>query len=335
MIEAVHYTRQKEDMVRCELCPHACLLKPDETGKCLARTNREGRLVTQNYGKLTGMHLDPVEKKPLYHFFPGQRILSIGSYGCNLHCDWCQNARISLSGNGHFDSLPVTNPEEVVASMRRMGGIGLAYTYNEPVVWFEFMMDTARMVQAEGRKNVMVTNGFINPKPMKELLEVVDALNVDLKSFSQDFYHRWTGGSLQPVKHTLTEVARRGRHLEVTFLVIPELTDDLLLFRDMVRWIREELGEQTVLHLSRYFPAWKLAHPPTPIDSMTRLLEAALEQLPFVYLGNVPQTTAVSDTYCPVCSTLMISRRGYQTDIHGMNGLGHCTHCGEPVITMQ
>lgn len=329
MKEASFYTTLEDLQVRCGLCPHRCLLEPGETGICLARTNQEGELVADNYGKVTSLHADPIEKKPLYHFFPGSQILSAGSYGCNLKCTWCQNAGISQSGNGHFASLPVTYPEEILASLERFPVTGVAYTYNEPVVWFEYMRDVARLVQAAGRKNVMVSNGYINTEPLEELLELVDAFNIDLKAFSGTFYRRHTGGGLEPVQNTLKAIRRKGLHLEITFLVVRGLNDDAATIREMLKWISGELGGKTVLHISRYFPAFRLHHPATPLAVMKEFYSMATESLPFTYLGNAPQLAGTSDTRCPACGNLVVERRAYQVSVKALDRMGRCTHCLE------
>jgi pyruvate formate lyase activating enzyme len=329
MKEASFYSALEDGNVRCGLCPHRCLLGPGETGICLARTNREGKLVSDNYGKVTSLHADPIEKKPLYHFFPGSNILSAGSYGCNLKCSWCQNAGISQSGNGHFASLPLTYPEEILASLERFSVIGLAYTYNEPVVWFEYMRDVARLVMAAGRKNVVVSNGYINADPLEELMELTHAFNIDLKAFSDAFYRRQTGGRLSPVRDTLVSIRKKGLHLEITFLVVAGLNDDTATFREMLKWISGELGDLTVLHISRYFPAWQLHEPATPLDVMRGFYDMGREHLPFVYLGNAQQLKGTSDTYCPACRNLTIERKGYHTEIKALDDSGRCMHCLE------
>lgn len=287
MREAGYYNRIGEEQTRCILCPHTCLLNPGETGRCRVRRNVNGRLVSEAYGKVSGFHMDPIEKKPLYHYFPGSRILSVGSYGCNFRCRWCQNASISQHGVRMHAGRQEMTPGEVFNAVRQSDSLGVAFTYNEPTVWFEFMMDTARLVYEAGMKNVVVTNGYINPDPLQELLEVAHAFNVDLKSFSAEFYEKESGGGLQPVKDTLQAIAREGLHLEVTFLVIPGLNDDVDQFDTMVQWIRNALGEEVVLHINRYFPTYRLDNPPTPISLMRQMEGVAERWLDRVYLGNL------------------------------------------------
>ncbi len=287
MKEASYYTVRAEQTVQCGLCPHGCMLRPGQTGRCRVRRNDGGRLIADTYGVVSALHMDPIRKKPLYRYFPESQVLSLGSYGCNFRCAWCQNADISQCGTGRASGTRRIEPQEIVDRMLRSDSIGLAYTYNEPTVWYEFMVDTAGLVYGAGMKNVVVTNGFINKEPLDELLRVSHAFNVDLKSFSDAFYRQYTGGKLQPVLDTMHAIVSAGLHLEIAFLVIPELNDDTDLFVQMVRWIRRELGKDVVLHINRYFPSWKHAAPPTPIALMNRMKSMAGEELSHVYLGNV------------------------------------------------
>lgn len=329
IFEARHYQETSHGKVRCSLCPHMCVIEQAQTSLCRARTNKDGVLVADNYGVVTSLCADPIEKKPLYHFFPGRSILSVGSFGCNFRCGWCQNASISQRGLTQFSSLPYTEPSQVVKAAKR--GLGLAYTYNEPIVYFEFMKDMAELVCEAGMKNVMVTNAHINQKPLEELLPLLHAVNADLKSFSPDFYRHHAGGSLTAVKNSLKAIAWRGIHLELTMLVIPGLNDDRNLFAEMVDWISGELGPKTVLHLSRYFPVGTMRQPPTPLDLLKEFHELAKNKLSFVYLGNVPGQRETLSTFCPKCGELVIERRGYSTDTTGIDKSGCCTHCHENI----
>ncbi len=284
-VEAVYYKTLKDNKVRCLLCPHACLMEPGEAGICRARVNRSGKLFAESYGRLSALHLDPVEKKPLYHFFPKNMILSVGSYGCNLSCPWCQNASISKCAPD--PGAGFHSPGQVVKKAVSYGGLGLAYTYNEPAVWFEYMFDMSTLIRQEGKKNVVVTNGYINSEPLEQLMDVCDAFNVDLKSFSDDFYRQYAGGSLSPVLRSIKAIAGRGIHLEISFLVVTGLNDDTGNFKEMVHWIASEAGRGCVLHINRYFPSWKATYPPTPLATMHRMKTIAEEHLDRVYLGNV------------------------------------------------
>lgn len=308
-----------------------CLLTNGHTGICGVRKNVDGVLFSLNYGILSSVHPDPVEKKPLYHYYPGRTILSAGSYGCNMQCRFCQNHEISqvkemsLEGIGTqaFGSL-------VNLAMETPGNIGMAFTYNEPVVSFEMMEEIGGMIHRGGQKNVMVTNGFINPIPLKRSFDTIDAFNVDLKGFTDNFYHRYTGSRLGPVKETLISIRKAGRHLEVTHLLIPGINDDEHVFREMIRWIVLNLGKQTVVHLSRYFPRHQMNLPPTPEITLTRFYEIAKTELDFVYLGNL-HTTLGQDTKCPSCNSILISRSGYKTEISGIGNDHECKVCKKTI----
>lgn len=327
----MYYTAREEGVVRCDLCPHGCLIRPGQRGICLGRANHSGRLVSENYGRVTALHLDPLEKKPLYHFFPGREILSVGSFGCNLRCGWCQNCDIARRGSEVYGNLPVSHASGLVQSAIASGGIGLAYTYNEPCVWFEFMMEMAAGIRQAGLKNVVVTNGYISREPLEELLQLADAFNTDLKGFSQEFYQHRAGGDLRHVMNTLKTTARFKVHQEITFLVIPGMNDHPDLFQEMVKWIAGELGENTVLHISRYFPAYQFHNPPTPAAIIEKMLWEAKKHLHFVYSGNL-QLHAQADTRCPVCNNLVIHRKGYQVEIKGMTPQGACSKCEQVIV---
>ncbi len=288
MYEAVYYQSISDGSVICGLCPHNCRISKGKSGICKVRSNYDGKLIADNYGKLSSIQLDPIEKKPLYHFFPGKKILSIGSVGCNLKCSFCQNCEISQSGISDFPHIKTYKPEEVVKmALSEKQNIGLAYTYNEPSVFYEFMLDTSKLIRAAGLKNVVVTNGFINSDPLVELLEYADAFNVDLKAFDSDFYKKQTKSDLEPVLEALKLINNSKKHLEITCLVVPGLNDDENKFRQMMLWISKELGNSTVLHLSRYFPRYKLSIESTPVETLLSLAKIAHEYLSFVYLGNV------------------------------------------------
>lgn len=324
------YDTAESGLVRCILCPHNCLLKDGKTGNCRVRTAKDGKLYTEVYGRLSAIHLDPIEKKPLYHFFPGRRILSLGSVGCNLHCKFCQNCEISQVGVKDARFLEDVSADQILAKTEVTGSFGIAYTYNEPVVWFEFVMDVATRAKEAGIRNVMVTNGFINPDPLDELIEVIDAFSVDLKAFDNTFYHDQTASSLQPVLASLKKIAGAGRHLEIVNLLIPGLNDDPAAFEDMVKWISSELGRNTVLHLSAYFPRYRSTAPPTPPAMLTSFREIASAYLDFVYAGNLPGER--NDTLCPSCRNLLVSRTGYEVNFRGVTQNGCCKQCGQTVF---
>lgn len=329
-MEAKYYIAKEDQKVQCTLCPHDCILKEGQTGICRVRTNKGGKLFTDNYAKVCSLHLDPIEKKPLYHYYPGRNILSVGSVGCNLHCKFCQNYEISQTSVKDYPYLKEYSPEAIVELADcEPGNLGLAYTYNEPTVWFEYMLDIAWRAHESELKNVMVTNGFINQEPLKELLTVIDAFSVDLKAFTETFYKHLTSSSLKPVLESLKTIKASGRHLEITNLLIREENDNENTFREMMKWIQGELGPDTVLHISRFFPTYKLVHNATPEVLLEKFHGIAKEYLNYVYLGNIKSSIG-RDTLCPKCGHTLIARKGYQTSIIGLAD-GKCASCGAMV----
>jgi pyruvate formate lyase activating enzyme len=284
--------QKSDDRLQCLLCPHLCKIIEGQTGICGVRKNDGTRIELITYGVISGYSLDPVEKKPLYHFFPGKKILSIGSYGCNMKFDFCQN-------------------------------------YNEPVIWFEFVKETSKAVKDKGLYTVLVTNGYVNTDPLKALLEVTDAFNVDLKAFNNDFYKRLTGASLEPVKNTLKQIVRAGKHLEITTLLITGQNDNINEMEEQVRWIANELGQEIPFHLSRYFPMYKRDDPTTPQSTLLKNYEIASKHLSYVYLGNTFSDTG-QNTICPECGTLITMRSGYHIE-HINTGAGKCAECGKEI----
>ena len=271
----------------CDLCPHACRLREDETGFCRARTNVGGVIRPTNYGRLTALALDPIEKKPLYHFHPGRTILSVGSYGCNLACPFCQNADIAAADA----AIPTENvpPARLAALAQELsaaphGSLGVAFTYNEPLISYEYIMDTAPLLHAAGLAVVLVTNGMICAEPLARLLPHVDAMNIDLKGWRKDFYRR-LGGDLMTVRGTITHAIRAGVHVEVTTLIIPGRNDSAADMDAAARWLAA-LSPDLPLHISRYFPRHRMHTPPTPIASIDRLAEIARRHLRHVHRGN-------------------------------------------------
>ncbi|MFO7575896.1 MAG: AmmeMemoRadiSam system radical SAM enzyme [Bacteroidales bacterium] len=314
----------------CLVCPHNCKLAPGSSGICRVRKNEgRGSIALTTCGLVSGFGSDPIEKKPLYHFYPGSTILSVGSYGCNLHCDFCQNWHISV-GVARLSGKKM-NPEQIVEDAIAIpGNAGIAFTYNEPVVWIEFMLDIAEKAKEAGLATVMVSNGYVNEKPLEDILKVIDAFNIDLKFFSDDSYRRYTGGTLAPVLRSLSQIASAGRHLEVTTLVIPGLNDTESEIREITGWIAAECGNETPLHLSRYHPAHKRTTPATPVDKLVDLHKTASETLSYVYIGNA-STTGLSDTRCPRCGTIVTLRTGYTTEVRNITNSGKCSRCGHTI----
>lgn len=272
----------------CRICPHACDLKEGEIGFCGARINRNGVITAKNYGEITSLGLDPIEKKPLYRFYPGSMILSAGSYGCNLRCSFCQNYRISMPDQEEGPPCIRMSPEELVEKALELiprGNIGLAYTYNEPLVGYEFVMDCARLAEKKGLKNVVVTNGYVEEKPLRALLPYIHAFNVDLKSFSDEFYQK-ISGDLNTVKETIALAAGHS-HVEVTTLIIPGENDGEEEMRSLTEWLAA-VDETIPYHISRFFPNYHMRdRGATPAETLHRLADIARKSLRYVYLGNM------------------------------------------------
>lgn len=315
--------------IECRLCPHLCKIAPGKSGICGARQNTGDRIELMTYGVISGCSPDPVEKKPLYHFYPGNNILSIGSYGCNMRCDFCQNWNISQKSAG---SLKRSTDPDILAEEASSAhhNIGIAFTYNEPVIWFEFVRDTSLKVREMGLFTIMVSNGYVNRDPLNEMFGFIDAFNIDLKAFNELFYKKLTGAELEPVKESLKAISHAGKHLEITTLVIPGRNDSVEEMKSQSEWIAGELGEETPLHLSRYFPMFRRNDPSTPYDTLERLYETALKKLKYVYLGNTHGDNG-QNTLCSKCGTLVTKRSGYITRLMNLNETGHCIKCGNLV----
>jgi pyruvate formate lyase activating enzyme len=326
MQEALYYKQLENQDVQCLLCPHKCNIEPEQYGKCNTRVNRGGLLFTESYGILSAVSSDPIEKKPLYHYYPGHNILSIGSFGCNLRCDYCQNCEITQIDEKVLSRHSYRDPEDIASkAVLHRNNIGLAYTYNEPSVYFEYMIRCAALIKEQNLSNVMVTNGYINPAPLEDILPHIDAFNVDLKSFRDLFYKERSGARLDPVLKTISRIAKSGRHLELTFLIITDHNDDEKEWKDMLGWISDHCGRETILHVSRYFPYFKMDKPPTPLSTMKRFIEMARERINYVYPGNTPQLD--NHSYCPSCGNLLIERFLYKASMEGIGTAGECSIC--------
>ncbi|MFO7620650.1 MAG: AmmeMemoRadiSam system radical SAM enzyme [Bacteroidales bacterium] len=315
--------------IECRLCPHMCKIAQGKRGICGVRKNTGDEIELLTYGVISGSSPDPVEKKPLYHFFPGSNVLSVGSYGCNMSCDFCQNWHISQKSAESFsrNTTPDLLADEAVSSYNNLG---LAFTYNEPVIWFEFIRDTALKIKEKGLFTVLVSNGYVNKDPLDEIIGFTDAFNIDLKAFNNDFYKRLTGAEIEPVKNTLKQIASSGKHLEITTLIIPGRNDSLQEMSEQALWIAGELGKDTPLHLSRYFPTYRRDDPPTSGKALTALYEAASAHLDYVYMGNINSDTG-NDTKCKNCGTIVTKRSGYSTDLLNLDNEGSCISCGNRV----
>lgn len=308
---------------RCGLCPHRCRIAEGKAGICGVRENRGGTLFATTYGKVAAVAVDPVEKKPLFHFHPGANILSIGSVGCNFRCEFCQNYHMVLR------RVPVepVRIEDLLRTARRERSVGIAYTYNEPFIQFEFVLECARAFREARMKNVLVTNGYVCPEPLAELLPFVDAMNIDLKSMDPVFYRKICGGDLDPVLATI-RTAARATHVELTTLLYTGHNDSDEQIRSVVEFV-EGTDREIPLHISRYFPQHRATAPPTPPDRLDAAWRIARERLPYVYVGNL-RLPGAEDTVCPGCHATVLRREGYRVDMRGLSG-NRCAACGAPL----
>lgn len=317
--------------VQCELCPRLCRIGPGQSGDCRIRINLDGKLRATTFGLPAAVHVDPIEKKPLFHFLPGSRSFSLATVGCNLHCKYCQNWEISQC-NPEDAEVYALGPAQVVEATLGKDCPSISYTYTEPLVYYEYTLETSRLARQRGLRNVLVTGGYLNPGPLAEMYRVTDASNTDLKAFDDGFYRSVCGGAtLRPVLDGLVLAKRMGIWLEITNLVIPTLNDDPDAIASMCRWIVQNLGKDTPLHFSRFWPRHLLrALPPTPPETLARAREIALgEGIHYAYVGNVPGEQGES-TACPGCGELLIRRIGYDTHVAGLRD-GRCGSCGREI----
>jgi len=327
--EAYDYT-SFGDSVRCSLCPHTCSIQPEGRGICRVRVNKGGRLYSLAYGNPAAVHVDPVEKKPLFHFLPGSTSYSIGTAGCNFRCLNCQNWQLSQFTPEETENQDLM-PDRVVAAALEAGSKSIAYTYSEPVVFYEYVLDTAKLAREAGVRNVMVTNGYINREPLKRLSEHLDAAHIDLKGFDNDVYMRLNAGTLQPVLDTLKAFHENRVWFEAIHLVVPTWTDKIDHFREMVKWLYSNIGPDHPLHISRFYPQYKLTNlPQTPTEYLLEAHKAALDEgLNYVYVGNAPELN-LEDTICPKCGNVAVARRGYTVTEYNLED-GACKNCGEKI----
>ncbi len=324
--QALWYATRPDGKAACLLCPHACVIAEGKHGVCGVRFNQGGRLALPFYGRVSSLAVDPIEKKPLYHFHPGARILSAGFVGCSFRCGFCQNWHISQGTDAQTRFM---SPADLVQAALTERSFALAYTYSEPLIHAEYLLDAARLARAAGLKNVLVSNGFINPGPADEILAVMDAANIDLKAWDADFYRKETGGKLEDVQRFISQAAG-CIHLEVTTLVIPGKNDDPRQIEGIARFIAS-LDPGIPLHLSAYHPDFNYDVDPTPPQTVRTLAEAARQHLQFVYVGNLGGEQ--SDTACPHCGGLLVRRRGYAVTVEGIRD-GACAKCGtrSPIV---
>jgi len=328
--EARYYEKLPNGKIRCQLCPWECMVNPGERGHCDVRENQGGIYCSLVYGRIATYHNDPIEKKPFFHFLPGSQAFSLATAGCNVDCKFCQNWELARRKPEEIPNVSFL-PADVVRYATRWDCSSIAYTYNEPTIFTEFILDVASEGRKQGVKSVLVSNGFINKKPLLDLCRVVDAYKVDLKAFTEEYYRDVVHGRLSPVLDTLATLTSQGVWTEIVYLTVPTLNDDEKSIREMVVWIRKELGPDVPLHFSRFYPQYKLKNlPPTPISTLEKLRRIALDGgLHYVYMGNVPGHEA-ENTYCPRCRKMIIGRQGYR--IFENNVLdGKCRFCGQAI----
>ncbi len=316
--------------VRCRLCPRGCIISEGQRGECRVRENRGGRLHTVVYGYPCARAVDPIEKKPFYHFLPGSLAYSIATAGCNLHCLYCQNWEISQATPEETGGI-LLPPEALAADAVRTGAQSVAYTYSEPTVFYEYMLDAAQAARKLGLRNVVISAGYINPAPLRELCSAVDAIKIDFKGYSDDFYRQVCAGTLDPVLDAMRTIRAAGTHLEIVNLVVPTLNDDEAHLRGLSRWVVENLGPDVPVHFSRFHPLYRLTHlPPTPVETLEQAWRwAKTEGVRYAYVGNVPGHPA-DNTTCHACGELLIRRAGY-TILENHLADGRCPRCGETI----
>jgi pyruvate formate lyase activating enzyme len=330
MHEALQYTRGEDQTVQCSLCSHRCIIKEGKHGVCGIRENRGGTLYATTYGKVSSEAVDPIEKKPLFHFLPGSLSYSLGSVGCNFHCEHCQNWQISRSKR-EVTGLADISPEEGVRRAQNRGCASISWTYNEPVIWHEYPLDMGRIARNAGLGTVYVTNGYITREALQEISSMLCAYRVDLKAFSEDFYRKICGAHLQPVLDSAIAAKELGLHIETVTLVIPGLNDSEEEMDALIRWVIESLGPGTPMHFTRFHPDYQMQdRPPTPISKLEKIYLRARELgVRFPYLGNV-FSHPYESTYCPACGELLIERAGYVPRIRNLKG-HQCGKCGEQI----
>jgi pyruvate formate lyase activating enzyme len=334
MKEAMLYERLPDGKVRCNLCAHRCVIADGRKGICQVRENRDGTLYTLVYGRVITQHVDPIEKKPLLHFYPGTRAYSIATVGCNFRCRWCQNWEISqMVRERHLVMGEEVSPEEIASAAKRSGCRSIAYTYTEPTIFFEYAYDTARLANEAGLTNIYVSNGYMTQEMLETFHPYLDAANIDLKAFRDETYRKYVGARLQPVLDGMKVMKRLGIWLEVTTLVIPGINDDEKELKDAADFVANELGVETPWHISRFFPAYEMTDvPSTPVRTLQRAREIGLEAgLRYVYVGNV---SGEANTVCHVCGKTLIRRAGYTILENNVQAGGRCPKCGAVVAGM-
>ncbi|MEE9443460.1 MAG: AmmeMemoRadiSam system radical SAM enzyme [candidate division Zixibacteria bacterium] len=327
-VEARYYKKLPEGGIECEICPRRCRITDLERGYCGSRENRGDTYYTLVYGLPCAVNIDPIEKKPFHHFYPGTSAFSLATAGCNVNCKCCQNWDISQSRPEQTENFSLP-PKDIIDLCQQRKVPTIAYTYSEPVIFYEYMYDTAELGHKHGIKSVMISGGYINPEPLGELLKHLNAVKIDLKAIRETYYKDYVDGELKPVLDGLIQIKKSDVWLEIVYLVIPTLNDSDDEFTELARWIKNYLGVDVPIHLSRFYPQYLLKNlPPTPQTTLDRALSICrAEGLEYVYLGNIPSHKAES-TYCPKCGEMLIERRGYRTSVSGMSK-NKCKSCGK------
>ena len=320
----------KDNAVRCFLCPHNCIIGEGERGKCRTRVNVKGGLRSLVYGRPVSIHVDPIEKKPFYHFLPGAEAYSLATAGCPLQCKCCQNWEISQARPEDYQ-VPYTPPEKIARSASASKARVIAFTYNEPTVFAEYMIDIARDAKKQGLRSVLISCGFVNEAPLAEMCRVLDAIKIDLKGYSEDFYRNVCGAELKPVLKSIKQIAKSRAHLEIVNLVVPTLNDSDKMLLELINWVLGEVGPDVPLHFSRFHPAYQMLNlPPTPVATLERARDMAISRgINYPYVGNVPSHPG-DNTYCPSCKKVLIQRRGFfVTEMNIKNG--RCKFCSRKI----
>ncbi len=332
--DALLYDEIENGQVQCKLCAHRCRIKSGNRGICRVRENQDGKLYTLVYGNLIAKNVDPIEKKPLYHFMPGTKAFSVATPGCNFRCSWCQNWQISqMPREMAMPSGQRISPEQIVEEAVQAGCRSIAYTYTEPTIFFEYAFDTARLAREAELKNVFVTNGFMTSEMLQKIHPYLDAANVDIKAFQDDTYRRLMGGRLEPVLNSCRTMKELGLWLEITTLVVPGVNDDPDELRELAMFIYKDLGPETPWHLSRFYPQYKMQDRAPTDESLLKQTKQMGEDLglEYIYVGNVYGRYA---THCKECGNELIHRSGYTTHKVGLDSHGRCEACGTPLDGM-
>lgn len=330
--EALFYNKLDNFQVECTLCPFNCQLKNNEKGKCGVRKNENGKLYSECYGNIAALGIDQLDARSIFHFYPGNNVLCVGTNGCNLKCVYCKNQHLSQNTNQVFYSRKLFPEELAELASRHNNIVGLTFTYNEPIIYYEFLKETTALTSKKGLKNVMITNGYINSKPLNELLPYIDAFRVDLKGSSSVFYREKVNESeIEPILRNVKLIYDAEKHLELSLLLVPGENDSASDFEKLIDWIATELDENVPLHLHRFFPNSYFENIPTPTETLKKFRGIARQKLNFVYVSNIGETE-MANTTCPECSHINIDRSVAPSLSDGLTETGNCQNCGKSII---